>query len=366
MSKVVFPALPRPFEFCETVRQLNGRQPSVSLIGGAKEEVDLDPDALYEGVDLVVSYTVSGYSTGTLRPDNPFRLLKRIQVLAGDAVVRDMNGLAAYDLAQVNRGPGAALPYDRLAAVNGTVTAGKFTIPIDFGIFGMTPAHFGFVPARYLKKFRLRFELADVLAEGLIANPDSGGSVTINSIQVVKRTVEAGADPSPTGFGLVIATSNPYPIAATAAPYALRNIEAGTRYAGHLIHNYTGSYDSLSDAAGLTGNLAAILNSTITRDKVGITDLAEATRTFFPVNYPGVATRFDRTGRFFLDHMRRNRAYGQPGAILTPDRALDATAAREMRLDADVTTSTNTNLVLTSVRLLAVRQAAGAMSLPVA
>lgn len=344
---------------------LNGEQPA-ALSAGVTTEIDLDADALYSGVDIQGTYTYTAGTGGTLRVENPFSLIAEIQLIAGNGdILQRMSGYEAFLLAQIARGPSRPLDFDRTPATTTAVTNGRFVIPLDLtfvcGDGAIEPAHFGATPARYLNAFKLRITYASSLTDAV--GYGMGGSPAVTgSIAVYKRLVRADA-PAPQGYGSRIVQAQPTSIASTTSGLPFK-VEAGVRYAGFLIVNRDTANAALSDAAGFTGTLVLTLDTGVLRFRVTATMLRQLMRARFPTNYKGVTTAFDLTGTYFLD-AGQLWVRDDNGKDVTLGQALDATQAREVRLELDVTAGTSTVVRLVPLRVRAVQQSALAMSLPV-
>lgn len=355
-----FEALDPPYGMLEKDYVLNGEQP-LAITAGGSQEIDLDPDALYRGVDVQLTFTYTAGTGGTLRNDNPFSLIREIQVIAGNGdIVQRLSGWEAYLLAQISRGNGRQIDFTRVPATTTGVTNGRALIPLDFNFLDIQPSHFGLIPARYLTNFKLRFDYASSLTDAIGFSMGGTPAVTA-TLQVFKRLVRHSA-PAPQGYGTRVVQVQPVSISSTASAFPVK-VEAGVRYGGFLVVNRDTSNASLSDSAGWTGNVAVYLDTGTLRMKLSTTVARQIMRARFPVNYPGTTTQIDLTGCYYVD---AGAFYADDNdSLLTLAQALDATDAREVRLEFDVTSGTSTSMRVTPIRIRAVQQSAAAMALPV-
>lgn len=355
-----FEQIDPPYSMLERDYILNGEQPAAITAGGS-QEIDLDPDALYRGIDLQLTFSYTAGTGGTLRQDNPFSLIREIQVIAGNGdIIQRLSGYEAYLIAQLARGNSKVIDFTRVPASTTSVTNGRAVIPLDFQFLHLQPSHFGLIPARYLTNFKLRFDYASSLTDAIATGLGGSPAVTA-SIQVFKRLVRHSS-PAPQGYGTRVLQVSPVAIASTSNAFPVK-VEAGVRYAGFLVVNRDTSSATLSDAAGFTGNVAIYLDSGTLRYKVSSTLARQILRQQFPINYPGTSTQIDLTGCFFLDVA--GLAADDNDSLVTLAQALDATDSREVRLEFDVTAGTSTSMRVLPIRVRAVQQSASAMSLPV-
>lgn len=365
MSSTAFEPIDPPWGMLERDYVANGQQPA-AMAAGASEEIDLDPDALYRGVDLQITFTYVAGTGGTLRPENPYSLISEIQVIGGNGdVLQRLSGYEAFLLAQLARGPGRPIDMTRVPAPTTAATNARAILPLDFTFIrdgsGIQPSHFGAIPARYLNGFKLRITYASSLTDAIAYG--MGGSPTVTGTVVIQKRLVKHNSPAPQGYGTRIVQVSPQAVSSTADQTV--NLEAGVRYAGILIVNRDTANAALSDSAGMTGDATLYLDGGTMRFKCSATLLRQETRSRFPTNYPGTTTQFDLTGVYFLD-VGGLFCADDNDALTTLGQALDATGSRTVKLIIGGTAGTATSMRCTPVRVRSTVQSALALALPVA
>lgn len=354
-----FPELAADLSQLQCKSIMNSKQPA-AIAAGATETIELDRAGVCSGLELHGLYSYVVGTGGTLRPENPFSLIRRIRVLVGtDECLMDLSGAQAYILAQIHRGRQRTLMYDRAPATTTAVTNGRFIIPLDFMFAHLVPNWNGYLPTTLFTRWALEITYAASLTDAIGFGMGGAPSVT-GSVQIKQNLVDSPVV-APTGYGGRVIRPFPKSIT-TSQDYSIK-LQTGAvgRYAGILFESRDSANAALTDSTGVTGNIRIVKNSTETRFNIPQAFLKQLMLQRFPENYPGTSTRFDPVGFRYLD---MSALYdGALSVINGLSRTLDLTDATEAEIVFGATTGTSVNVVAIPEQFRGVRANAQSLGL---